>query len=117
MSPLPRTISLGERQITRIGLGTTRLTDTPENRAFLEAAIEAGIDHIDTAHLYAGGESEATIGAALSPFPDGLTVATKGLYRPEGGLEALREQLTESLRRLRAERVHLYYAHRIHEEH
>jgi len=116
MSPPPRTISLGERKITRIGLGTNRLTDTPENRAFLEAAVDAGIDHIDTAHLYTGGESEPTVGAALSPFAGGLTVATKGGYRAEGGIDALRDQLEESFRRLRVDTIHLYYAHRIHDE-
>ena len=36
---------------------------------------------VDTAHSYTGGESEATIGEALSPRPDGVVVATKGGYR------------------------------------
>ena len=78
--PPPRTTTLGEYRLNRIGLGTNRLTDTAENRAFLRAAVDAGVGLIDTAHVYAGGESERTIGAALAPFPDDLVVATKGGY-------------------------------------
>ncbi|MDX6638665.1 MAG: pyridoxine 4-dehydrogenase [Solirubrobacterales bacterium] len=108
-----RTIALGERTITRIGLGSNRLTDTPENRAFLQGAVEAGIDHVDTAHLYTGGGSEATIGAALAPFPGELTVATKGGYHPGGGPANLRAELEESYARLQADTIALYYVHRV----
>ncbi len=97
-----------------IGLGTNRLAHTPENVAFVRDAVAAGLRHLDTAFLYAGGESEATIGEALSPVPDGVVVATKGGFGPgEGRPEALREQLEESLRRLRADAVELYYLHRV----
>ena len=83
--PPPRTTTLGEYRLNRIGLGTNRLTDTAENRAFLRAAVDAGVGLIDTAHAYTGGESERTIGAALAPFPDDLVVATKGGYGDRGG--------------------------------
>ena len=95
----------------RIGLGTNRLTNTPENVAFLQEAVAAGLRLIDTAHTYRGGESEQTIGAALSPLPEGAVVATKGGWdgaRPE----TLRAELEESLRRLRLETIPLYYLHR-----
>ena len=64
-------LRLGETDVTRIGLGTNRLTNTPEHLAFLKRAVAAGVNLIDTAHTYTGGESEETIGAALSPIPDG----------------------------------------------
>jgi aryl-alcohol dehydrogenase-like predicted oxidoreductase len=99
----------------RIGLGTNRLTNTPENVAFLREAVAAGLDHIDTAHLYTGGESEETIGAALSPAPDGVVVATKGGYR-DGRPDALRAELDKSLRRLRTDTIALYYLHRVDRE-
>jgi pyridoxine 4-dehydrogenase len=107
------TISLGDYRLNRIGLGTNRLTDTPENRSLIAAAVEAGVEMIDTAHLYTGGESESTIGAALAPFADGLVVATKGGYRPGGGLDRLRSELEQSFERLRAETIALYYVHRV----
>jgi pyridoxine 4-dehydrogenase len=100
--------------VSRIGLGTNRLTDTPQHVAFVREAVEAGVGHIDTAHLYAGGESEAALGAALADAARAPVVATKGGYRPgEGRPQALRGQIEQSLRRLRTERIDLYYLHRV----
>jgi pyridoxine 4-dehydrogenase len=108
------TLELGETQLSRIGLGTNRLTNTREHVAFIREAVAAGINLLDTAHLYTSGDSEATIGAALSPTPDGCIVATKGGYRPgEGRPEVLRSQIEQSLRRLRTDTIDLYYLHRV----
>src|SRR5919201_2125776 len=105
---------LGNVELTRIGLGTNRLRNTPENVAFIREAVAAGINLVDTAHSYTGGESEATIGAALSPVPEGVVVATKGGYaRGEGRPEVLRAQIEDSLRRLRTDAIGLYYLHRV----
>ena len=71
-------------------------------------------DALDTAHSYAGGESERTIGAALSPLREGIVVATKGGLQPgEGRPGLLRAQIEESLRRLQTETIDLYYLHRV----
>jgi pyridoxine 4-dehydrogenase len=111
----PRTITIGDHRVNRIGLGTNRLTDTPDNRAFLGQAVEAGVGLIDTAHLYTGGASEQAVAAALGPFPDNLVVATKGGYHPGGGRpDRLRAELEESLERLRTDTIALYYLHRVH---
>jgi pyridoxine 4-dehydrogenase len=107
-----RTISLGDRRLNRIGLGTNRLTGSAEHRSFLEGAVAAGINHIDSAHSYSGGDSEATIGATLAPFEDGLVVATKGGYRG-GGPQQLRAELDQSFERLRVDTISLYYLHRV----
>jgi pyridoxine 4-dehydrogenase len=102
---------LGDTEVTRIGLGTNRLRNTRENREFLRQAVAAGLSHIDTAHTYAGGESEETIGAALPPAP---VVATKGGWGAGNGRpEVLRAQIEESLRRLRTDSIALYYLHRV----
>src|SRR5687768_6684319 len=102
--PVPRTVRLGDRELTRIGLGTNRLTDTPETIDFLQQAVETELDFVDTAHLYTGGASERAVGTALAPFPDDLTVATKVGYHPGSGQpEALRAELEESFERLREE--------------
>jgi pyridoxine 4-dehydrogenase len=100
---------IGDRAVNRVGLGTNRLENTRENRAFLRDAVASGLDHIDTAHLYTSGESERTIGEALAPFPDGLTVATKGGYHDP---TRLRSELEQSLRSLRTDSIALYYLHR-----
>ncbi len=112
--PPARTATLGDHSFNRIGLGTNRLTDTPENHEFLRGAVEAGVNFIDTAHLYTGGESERAIGAALAPFPGDLVVTTKGGYRPGSGRpERLRAELEESFERLRTDTIALYYLHRV----
>jgi pyridoxine 4-dehydrogenase len=105
-------VKLGDTEVARIGLGTNRLAKTPGNVAFVQEAVAAGVNFIDTAHVYAGGESEDTIGTALSPIPDGCIVATKGGWngaRPE----VLRANIEESLRRLRTDSIGLYYLHRV----
>src|ERR671936_1839049 len=105
---------LGDVELTRIGLGANRLRNTPENVAFIREAVAAGVNLVDTAHSYTGGESEATIGAALSPAPEDVVVATKGGYaRGEGRPEVLSAQIEESLRRLRTDSIALYYLHRV----
>jgi aryl-alcohol dehydrogenase-like predicted oxidoreductase len=111
---MEKTRRIAGTDVARIGLGTNRLTNTSEGVAFVRAAVEAGIGLVDTAHLYTGGESEATVGAALSPVPEGCVVATKGGYRPgEGKPEVLRAQIEESLRKLRTDSIGLYYLHRV----
>jgi len=105
---------LGDAEVVRLGLGTNRLRKTPENVEFVRQAAAAGIGLVDTAHTYTDGESEATIGEALSPPPDGVVVATKGGFAPgTGSPEALSAQIDESLRRLRTGAIDLYYLHRV----
>ena len=67
-----RTLRLGDAEVTRIGLGTNRLTYARRHVAFVEEAVAAGVSHIDTAHLYTRGQSEETIGAALSAVADDI---------------------------------------------
>jgi pyridoxine 4-dehydrogenase len=101
--------------VARIGLGTNRLTKTADNVAFIKAAVAAGVQMIDTAHLYTGGQSEETIGAALSPVPADCIVATKGGFGGPGGgrPEVLRAEIEQSLRSLKTDAISLYYLHRI----
>jgi pyridoxine 4-dehydrogenase len=108
-------LRLGDAEIARIGLGTNRLTNTPTNVAFVQEAVAAGVGLIDTAQGYTGGESEETIGAALSPNPDRCVVATKGGGGGpgRGRPEILQAQIDESLRRLRTDSIALYYLHRV----
>jgi len=98
--------------VPRIGLGTNRLTT--DRAGFVREAVAAGVRHIDTAHLYTGGDSERAIGEALGGAGDDVLVATKGGYRPgEGRPEALDAQIEQSLRALRTEAIGLYYLHRV----
>jgi pyridoxine 4-dehydrogenase len=100
--------------VPRIGLGTNRLTTAHEHVTFVREAVAAGARHIDTAHLYTGGESERAIGEALGGAADDVLVATKGGYHAgEGRPEVLGQQIEQSLRSLRTEAIGLYYLHRV----
>lgn len=109
------TVRLGSHEISRIGLGTNRLRDTDDNVAFIRAAVDAGVEMIDTAHLYSQGDSERTIGHALSPVPPRTIVATKGGFggAGRGRPEVLRDEIEQSLKSLRVDRITLYYLHRV----
>ena len=88
--------------------------------ATLEAAVDAGINFLDTAFAYGvNGESERLIAKTLGHRRDELVIATKGgitwdaqLQRTlDGRPETLRRQCEESLRRLNTDRVELLYLH------
>jgi aryl-alcohol dehydrogenase-like predicted oxidoreductase len=110
------TYELAGVEVPRIGLGTNRLTTASEHVAFVREAVAAGVRHIDTAHLYTGGDSERAIGEALGgdAARDDVLVATKGGYeRGEGRPEVLAAQIEQSLRSLRTDAIGLYYLHRV----
>jgi pyridoxine 4-dehydrogenase len=113
---MPRTLTVAGKEVARIGLGTNRLSSTPENHAFLREAVEAGLGLIDTAHVYSGGDSERAIGEAFSPMPDSLVVATKGGYTGSASREELRAQIEQSLASLQTDSIDIHYLHRIHPE-
>ena len=102
---------IGDSTTKRVGLGTNRLENTEENRTFLRDAVDAGLDFIDTAHLYKNGESERTIGAALSDLGDEVVIATKAGYNG-GDADRLRAEAEQSLGSLQAEAIDLLYLHK-----
>jgi pyridoxine 4-dehydrogenase len=133
-SPVPAgaggTITIGgEHEVNRLGFGAMRITgpgiwgppaDHDESLRVLRRAVELGVDFIDTADSYGPEVSEELIAEALSPYADGLVIATKGglvrpgpgRWDPDGRPEHLREALEGSLRRLRTEQITLYQFHR-----
>jgi len=108
-------VKLGDLDVARIGLGTNRLTKMRDNIALIKAAVATGVQMIDTAHSYTGGQSEETIGEALSPIPEGVIVATKGGIggAGRGRPEVLASEIEQSLRRLNVDSIYLYYLHRV----
>jgi len=109
-----RTLKLGDTEVSRIGLGTNRLRHTFTNVRFIQQVVEDGVNVIDTAHLYTSGDSERTIGEALSPPPEGCVIETKGGFSAgQGRPDVLSEQIEQSLRSLRTDAIELYYLHRV----
>ena len=84
------------------------------SRAVVEAALDAGVTHIDTADIYGGGDSERFIGEILEGRRGEAVIATK-FGMGEGGNgspEYVRSALDASLERLRTDYVDLLYYHR-----
>jgi len=103
--------------VSRISLGTWAFGSDPmwgaqDDRESLEvvsAALDAGIDFIDTAAGYADGRSEEVLGRALEGRRDRAAIATK-VYGTLAGAPLI-EACEASLRRLRTDRVEAYYLH------
>jgi aryl-alcohol dehydrogenase-like predicted oxidoreductase len=101
--------------------GMTSLQVTEANSiATLEAAVDEGINHFDTAYAYgAAGESERLIARALGQHRNEIVIATKGgiAWSGDGNRivdarpATLRRQCEESLLRLDTDRVELLYLH------
>ena len=80
------TFQLGSRRVRRIGYGAMQLAgpgvfgpprDHTAALAVLRAALEAGVDHIDTSDFYGPHVTNRLIREALHPYPDNLTIVTK----------------------------------------
>jgi len=107
-----RTLQLAGTEVLRIGLGTNRLT--PDHAVFARELVAAGVQHVDTAHVYQQGGSETALGEVGAAAAPGVVLATKGgMGEGNGRPEVLREQVEESLVRLRTESIALYYLHRV----
>ncbi|TDE51530.1 aldo/keto reductase family oxidoreductase [Nonomuraea mesophila] len=89
------TWTLGDMTVTRVGYGAMQLAGPgvmgpPADRdaalAVLREAVDLGITHVDTAHAYGPGVTNALIREALHPYPGSLHVVTKvGATRDEHG--------------------------------
>ncbi|GDX79035.1 NADP-dependent oxidoreductase [Deltaproteobacteria bacterium] len=92
-------------------------TDRPTSLRIIAAALEAGVTHLDTANMYADGESERIVGEALRGCRDTVTVASKvGFGRVRGRAEGLAREAVlaacdQSLARLGIDSIDLYYLH------
>jgi pyridoxine 4-dehydrogenase len=120
----------GDLPVHRLGYGAMQLPGPgvwgepvdPENaRRVVRAAVEQGVDFIDTADSYGPVVSERIIAEALHPYPEGLVIATKagltrqgpGSWTPVGRPAYLKQQVELSLRTLKLERIDLIQLHRI----
>jgi aryl-alcohol dehydrogenase-like predicted oxidoreductase len=96
-------------------------TDAAESARMIDAALDGGIDMIDVADVYAGGESERIVGAALAANGrrDDIVLATKvGMPRGRGDpaqwhrREHIVTSCERSLEGLQTDRIDLYQLHR-----
>ena len=114
-------------EVSAIGLGCMGLsygygpaTDKQEAIKLIRAAAERGVTLFDTAEAYGPFTNEEIVGEALAPVRDQVVIATK--FGFEGGdstrgqdsrPERIREVADASLKRLKTDRIDLFYQHRV----
>lgn len=117
MSHHLQTFLLGDRQVKRLGYGAMQLAgkgvfgppkDHAGALAVLRAAVEAGVDHIDTSDFYGPHITNQIIKEALHPYAKDLTIVTKisarrgdnGEWIPAFSREELTQAVHDNLRNL-----------------
>jgi aryl-alcohol dehydrogenase-like predicted oxidoreductase len=116
-------------QVSALGLGCMGMSqsygpnpgDRDEMIGVLRGAVERGVTFFDTAEVYGPYVNEELVGEALEPLREQVVIATKfGWDIQDGqsvGLDSRPEQIRRvadaSLRRLRTDRIDLFYQHRV----
>jgi aryl-alcohol dehydrogenase-like predicted oxidoreductase len=114
-------------EVSAVGLGCMGLsygygpaTDKQEGIKLIRAAVERGVTLFDTAEAYGPFTNEELVGEALAPVREQVVIATK--FGFEGGdstrgqdsrPERIREVADASLKRLKTDRVDIFYQHRV----
>ena len=112
-------------RVSRLCLGTMAFggdADEATSAAIYSAARDAGINFFDCADVYAGGRSETILGALCDGHRDEIVVATKAYFPTGAGPNDrgssryhLVRAVEASLRRLKTDRVDLFFLHRFDE--
>ncbi|MFA3843817.1 aldo/keto reductase [Streptomyces aureus] len=113
--------------VSKFALGTLRLgawgtADHDDAARLIHTALDAGINLIDTADQYSGGEAEEIVGKAIREHRDEVVLATKGHFpvrfkdkdpnRRGNSRRWLTRAVDDSLQRLGTDRIDLYQVHR-----
>jgi aryl-alcohol dehydrogenase-like predicted oxidoreductase len=122
-----RKIGKNGPEVLAIGLGCMSLSGTygPSDdkaaEAFLQRAIDLGVDHFDSSDMYGWGHNEELLGRALRGRRDKVVIATKfGQTQQPGGANGVdgspayvQQACEASLKRLGMDTIDLYYQHRV----
>ena len=122
-----KTRKLGSLEVSELGFGNMGLSgghygpgvDRAQGIRVIRDAYEQGVTFFDTAEVYGPYVNEELVGEALAPVRDKVAIATKFGFKIDGtnGLdsrpERIRKVVEESLKRLRTDRIDLYYQHRV----
>jgi len=125
---LTRTLGKSHLEVSALGLGCMGMSfgygpagDKQEMISLIHRAVEQGVTFFDTAEVYGPFTNEELVGEALAPFRDQVVIATKFGFKIEGGKQNgldsrpahIREVAEASLRRLKTDRIDLFYQHRV----
>jgi len=120
---------LGNLEVSALGLGCMGMSsgygppsDKQEMISLIRTAVERGVTFFDTAEVYGPFVNEELVGEALAPLRDSTVIATKFGFKigPKGeqiGVDSRPEHIREvaeaSLKRLKTDRIDLFYQHRV----
>src|SRR6187549_1132386 len=123
-----RTLGTNGLEVSALGFGCMGISQSygrPLSRAdgisIIRAAVEGGVTFFDTAEVYGPYANEDVVGEALEPVRDQAVIATKFGFKIEDGKLAglnshpsqIRAVADASLKRLRTDRIDLFYQHRV----
>src|SRR5215217_3706911 len=127
-----RTLGKSGLEVSAIGLGCMGISfglgpgiDRKDGVELIRAAHERGVTFFDTAEVYGPWANEEVVGEAVEPFRDEVVIATKfgfnidaeGKQQQDPPLnshpERIRQVADASLKRLRTDRIDLFYQHRV----
>jgi aryl-alcohol dehydrogenase-like predicted oxidoreductase len=114
-------------EVSAIGLGCMGMSfsyapfpDRGEMVSLIRKAVERGVTFFDTAEVYGPYTNEELVGEALAPMRDKVVIATKFGFKNGNASEGvdsrperIREVADASLKRLRTDRIDLFYQHRV----
>jgi aryl-alcohol dehydrogenase-like predicted oxidoreductase len=115
-------------EVSAIGLGCMGMSqscgqpmETADAVRLIRAAFERGVTFFDTAEVYGPFKNEQVVGEALQPIRDQVVIATKfgididgkGPSGMDSRPEHIRAVADASLKRLRTDRIDLFYQHRV----
>lgn len=118
---------LGSLEVSELGFGNMGLSgghygpgvDRAQGIRVIRGAHERGVTFFDTAEVYGPYVNEELVGEALAPVRDKVKIATKFGFKIDGTNaldsrpERIRRVVEESLKRLKTDRIDLYYQHRV----
>jgi aryl-alcohol dehydrogenase-like predicted oxidoreductase len=115
-------------EVSALGFGCMGISQSygrPSSRedgiAIIRAAVDRGVTFFDTAEVYGPYTNEDLVGEALAPVRDQVAIATKfGFHIEHGKMAGLNSRPSQiravadaSLKRLRTDRIDLFYQHRV----
>ena len=123
-----RTLGTSGLEVSALGFGCMGISQSygrplsrAEGIAIIRAAVECGVTFFDTAEVYGPYANEDVVGEALEPVRDQVAIATKFGFNIENGKMAglnsrpsqIHSVADASLKRLRTDRIDLFYQHRV----
>src|ERR1700743_546876 len=122
-----RKLGKNNLEVSAIGLGCMSMShgygpagDKQEMISVIRSAVEQGVTFFDTAEVYGPFANEELVGEAIAPFREKVVIATKFGFKdasPMVGVDSrpqhIREVAEASLKRLKTDRIDLFYQHRV----